>query len=631
MAERKNIIIGNQSNDGTGDSIRDAFDKVNKNFIDIYDYLGAGNGFSFLKLKEAPVSLRASNSASGEVTLLGINEFGTKIFNKTMVAGTGMQLELYDDKIVINSTASTLRSETRPILGGDLDGQNAFNLVNMNNSAPLADYDAVSRKWVYDNFVNRDGQTVYDDPFSHISTTFSEGSTVRHNVRMVTTATSSTHLVNKGWADSKVSLAGISSYDPEIGAVNPAFGTMTGALLLFRDPIETDHPNTAATKRFVENSAFASSVNFFVSVNGRDNRRDIPGYKKGRAFSYAFKTINRAAEAAEMSLSASQITLGPYQKTITVNNNATDATIASIDVTPLNVLDAASHGVRLAINVPTSSGSDGYIDGSIFPGNYIVGSRTGAVGALEKISHQYAGQDQEVYDIVPVDYGMGFTTDLTVPAGVVSDVVTFKFLQPNLIAVPQFWIGHKFTKTDSSYNVIASGTITAVSYAEDIDGDVYDTITVDFSGGVPLPSALDITYNRWHVYAPDFLLGEELIWGQRQVKDQNSIMIETGEHEDQYPIKITNKVSLRGDEFRRSIIKPAKLYGTQLSSISSSKWANTKFYRDTQIDGIIPVQLDTTHNFTADFGFPVIATPDSLTGGATTGIVVFTRGPVPRR
>jgi hypothetical protein len=39
---RKSIDIGTLGNDGTGDSIRDAFRKVNDNFRELYGSLGLG-------------------------------------------------------------------------------------------------------------------------------------------------------------------------------------------------------------------------------------------------------------------------------------------------------------------------------------------------------------------------------------------------------------------------------------------------------------------------------------------------------------------------------------------------------------------------------------------------------------
>lgn len=631
MAERRNIIIGNQSNDGTGDSIRDAFDKVNKNFTDIYNLLGAGNGFSFLKLKESPNRLIPSNTASGKMTILGVDRFSS-FTNVIVSAGTGISLTLYDDQIIINNTASSLSSQARPQLGGNLDAQNTYNLINIRNEPPAGDWDATPRKWVYDNFVSRNGGTVLDVGGQSI---FYTGTSVIYdnvNISPYLTATSSTHLVSKGYVDGKVSLAGISTFDAETGGINPLHGQMTGALQLFRDPVETDHPFTAATKNYVDSTGFVSRTNFFVALTGNDNRIDIPSYKKGRGWNYAFKTINRAAQAAEQYLEASQITVGVYQKTISIDDNKKFATVSQVQDS--TVIDSKLHGVQVAIEVSTENGSDPYINGSIFPGIYILGARSGAIGRLEKISHDTGGTTghRELYDISPVDYGLTFDTPLIPLLGSVNTgTVIFQATTPNLISFPEFWVGYKFTQTNDNGVVIAQGVITDVGDYYDPSGAVYDRVSVDFSDGIPVNESLaEIgdgvnTTATWHVYAPEFIVTETLIFGQRQVKEQISIMLESGEHEEQYPVKIGDNVSIRGDEFRRSVVKPAKLFGSQLAAISHSQWSNLKFYRDTQIDGIIPVQLDKTVDYAApaNNGASVYltATPSSSTPEG--GIITF--------
>ena len=105
---------------------------------------------------------------------------------------------------------------------------------------------------------------------------------------------------------------------------------MTGGLQLFRDPIETDSPLTAATKNYVDNTGTPSKSNFFVSLSGNDNRTDIPIYKRGRSWSWAFRTVNKAAQAAEAFQNTSQIVLGPYVKTITTNNFTNPVNIIQI-------------------------------------------------------------------------------------------------------------------------------------------------------------------------------------------------------------------------------------------------------------------------------------------------------------
>ena len=51
---RKPIDIGTIGNDGTGDSIRDAFRKVNDNFRELYSSLGLGERLTFIGLDDTP-------------------------------------------------------------------------------------------------------------------------------------------------------------------------------------------------------------------------------------------------------------------------------------------------------------------------------------------------------------------------------------------------------------------------------------------------------------------------------------------------------------------------------------------------------------------------------------------------
>ena len=122
------INIGSQPNDGTGDSVYVAFQKVNANFQEVYTLLGFGAGFSFLRLKESPTSLQPN-------ALLQVNAVGTKFLNKLLVAGTGMNIELTTSTIIFINTSSSLVSDGNPQLSADLDGQNAFSLITNTFSA----------------------------------------------------------------------------------------------------------------------------------------------------------------------------------------------------------------------------------------------------------------------------------------------------------------------------------------------------------------------------------------------------------------------------------------------------------------------------------------------------------------
>ena len=573
---QQTINIGSEPNDGTGDSIYVAFQKVNSNFTDIYTLLGFGAGFSFLRLKEAPSVLRPN-------AILQVNAEGNKFLNKILVPGEGINIDFLTSstEIRIINTASSLKSDKNPTLAADLSGENAFSLINMDNTGPRADWDAVSRKWVYENFINRDGVTRYDNT-SISETIYNGSSTIRSNVQLLIAPTSSTHLVNKGYVDN-----------------------------------------------LVDNSGFASKQNFFVALTGDDHQYTLPSFKRGRAFAYAFKTLNRAAEAAEQFIAASQITLGPYQKTVTMSNGTIKPVLTSITTSTL--LDASSFGIRLRVTLDPASfniGTDPFINKSIFPGNYILGARSEAIGLIEAITLDSAN-GFEFYDITPVDYAKPyrmavepepFSYNAYVTSGGEITEVAFLLDVADSIDIPDFWIGYKFVITNASYGVKSFGYISKIIQELDDDQNVRDTIVVDFRDGLPLQDGDVIDYDRWHVYAADFELNEELIWGQKQNKNQCSIMVESGEYDDQYPIKVPENASIRGDEFRRCIIRPAPLFSTRLPGISDSKWANTYFYRDAQIDGIITTQLNTG----TDYSIPASVVLSSTDNDPVTKTITVT-------
>ena len=558
----QSINIGSQPNDGTGDSIYTAFQKVNDNFQEVYTLLGFGAGFSFLRLKESPAFLRPN-------AILQVNSVGTKFLNKTLVAGTGMQITVTTSTIEFINTSSSLQNDGNPKLSANLSGEFAFSLINMDAAGPRADRDAVSRKWVYENFLQRDGTVVYDTTATS-ELQYNGLSVLRENVKLMTTATHALHLTNKEYVD-----------------------------------------------YLVENSAFVSDVNFFVTMAGNDYRYDIPSWKRGRANAYAFKTINRAAEAAEQFIKASQVVLGPYQKTISYGQGEANAVIATTSPSP--ILNANTFGVRIEVDLPVeyfNVGTDPFINKSIFPGNYLIGATSEAVGLVESVILD-SGTGKEYYDVAPVDYAK--TYNVTVSPNSVGPEVTFTLGVSTCIDIPDFWVGYRYVVTNSSNAVIADGVIVEIGTTLDESNNVCDTIKVDF-GTQTLPNENVIDADKWHVYSAYFQVGEQLQWGQKQVKNQCTIMVESGEHNDQYPIKVPENCSIRGDEFRRSVVKPAPLFGSRLPSISSSRWANTYFYRDAQIDGIIVTQIDTSTNYAAS----VSITADSINNAAYTDDVAFT-------
>ena len=80
----------------------------------------------------------------------------------------------------------------------------------------------------------------------------------------------------------------------------------------------------------------------------------------------------------------------------------------------------------------------------------------------------------------------------------------------------------------------------------------------------------------------EFENGEELEYGNLVRETQISVRVESGIYYEDYPIRVPANVSIKGDEFRRCIIRPKQ-------RVSQSRYTNTFFYRDAEFDGLVPV------------------------------------------
>jgi hypothetical protein len=88
----------------------------------------------------------------------------------------------------------------------------------------------------------------------------------------------------------------------------------------------------AATKLYVDNSAYSSPENLFVSTFGDDTMVGVPQGREGTALAYAFRTIGEAARRAAEIIETSPAEPGPYFQTITGDNREFDATVLEADV-----------------------------------------------------------------------------------------------------------------------------------------------------------------------------------------------------------------------------------------------------------------------------------------------------------
>jgi len=158
---KQEVNIGVEGNDGTGDSIRESFRKVNENFTELYAVFGQGGQISFTTLSDTPpdtdptnrTGLEENGSTAAQPVILGTN-VGTqgstiqfyKMVSQGFVTGNdddntiSFDLTNTDDfgnpVIVVNATKSSVQSDDTPTLGGHLDL--AGNYIAANPAPPSA-------------------------------------------------------------------------------------------------------------------------------------------------------------------------------------------------------------------------------------------------------------------------------------------------------------------------------------------------------------------------------------------------------------------------------------------------------------------------------------------------------------
>jgi len=625
---RKVIDVGLSNNDGTGDSIRDSFKKVNDNFQELYGSLGLGERLRFINLDDSPGSYLGQQGK-----LLVVNQAQNGLSFKTLTSGASMAIDVDENAgtITLRPLNQDVASDTTPQLGGDLDAR--FNGIN-------------------------------------------------HKIFNLPSPAGPTEAVNKTYADTKISLAGVDAIDPETGLNNTAFGTMSGALVLSRNPRTSDDADyeglIAATKNYVDLSTFKSTASIYVNLGGADNRDDIPEDKKGRSPAYAFRTLERALKEAEKIIADSLYELSVYQKRL-VYNDGIPCTLTKIEP----ALDSGSGGViipRMSVDtfslrnpgtgykagdvlqmgLPSSPGTGSSrasiqilrvsnVNGSILSyevigrGNYTalpgvvdVGTTlsvavTGSVGAgatfnltykVSELSITQAGSGYgPISIIITGGGGSGAAANAIVSSGTITGTTListgngYTSLPTISVYLPRLFVFTNGARTDfsSSLDTLARDIreglgikgLTSGAIAEIL---AHDAKLDDSSSGYPLGTGKNELFDIG-VISGQFIEGEELAYGEL-IKNKNiTVQIETGTFEENLPLRVPANISIVGEEFRRTSIRPKP-------GVSTSPYTQIYFRRDPVIDN-----LRVTGLFGINQALNTTATPS-----ARSGIIIVTLG-----
>ena len=615
---RKIIDIGTVGNDGTGDSIRDSFRKVNDNFRELYSSLGLGERLTFVGLSDiSPNTYIGQNDpGTGSTPLVTVNNTESGLTFKRLVPGVGIGIDFTANggsEIVINSEFSEISADTSPQLGGNLSAKSGTN---------------------------------------------------QYRIRDLVTPITDDEAANKNYVDTKLSRAGVEAIDPATGFVTAALGRMSGPLLLSRDPEPEDDELydglVAATKRYVDNASFGSVANLFVATSGQDERTGVSKEFQGRALAYAYRTIEAALKRAEEILLESRVELGPYKKTLTFNNGTDTCTLDKIDTSPISgsnfagtvemsvdtatlnsigtnyfpgdILTVsggtiASGGEACRIQVLTTLTTPGAIStfrivstgvyiGPALPGPVGVGTTIttsaapliiGAIGTGATFNLNFKVNSVNItnqgsgYSLVSVRIEGGggsgaFGTAEVIGGKVVGITITdqgsgFTSIPLLTVDLPRFFIFTNNQRTDFTGDVL-SGTPESfrgrdIREGLYLRGETSGALAQILSHDGELSTGLSpypIGTTGCEIFDVDiqfgaFIDGEEISYGDVTKLTQISVLIESGTYEENFPLKVPQNVAIIGDEFRRVIVKPR-------TGTSSSPWAFKKFRRDITVDGL---------------------------------------------
>jgi hypothetical protein len=557
---RKIVDIGVSGNDGTGDSIREAFRKTNENFSELYAVFGQGGFLKFTDLADTPDTLVGQGNKIPVVNSIGTNLVFKDFFSpNSTIQFDYSESETFDivsvsrasnvatvtlsanhdlvpgQRVAVASTDNTSFNATSALL---LEGTVDDILVYTNPGTNLSTSAALGTISSFGSIkIDTLSSKLEDDPLpklqyslnasnqligglrSPISQTEFQTAVNSFNTQHGTLYNIDAFAINKGYADSKyVNITG----DTMTGPLNvPANATgnqapraaevvlktgadMTGVLNLADHPgglAGSGTPNglddlQAATKYYVDSSSYSSRFNLYVTTGGDDSQARTPRGKEGRDRSYAYASVNKACQKAEQLVNEAPWETGPYRQLIAFGDG-----------------DGFSEVTRLG---------------------------TGAAGTTR------------VY----------FTND----GG--SRVDQGQLPKPDIV----------------------SGKL-VVGRTSRAQGFIYQYYGSDGS------SSIGEDYFDLQDVIGDFVPGENLEFDQAVKQIQISIVIESGIYFEDYPIRIPPNVAIVGDELRRCIIRPA-------DRPSRSPWVDVWFRRDKTFDGL---ELTST-----EYGYHYLTDPSDI-------------------
>lgn len=396
----------------------------------------------------------------------------------------------------------------------------------------------------------------------------------------------------------------------------------------------------AVSKLYVDSLSNESQVNLYVSTFGDDKQLSTPFGSEGRSTAYAFKTLNAASRKAEEIMISSPFEAGPYRQTITFAGGAESSTVitAGID-NPISNRSFAVNAIEANFNFLKSEVvafvNDAFSDFSydeellkrdielilksinldVVRGdnaNYL--SRWAGLRYYGSVSGRRTIGQQKQQTKAAINYLKSLVvnyilTDTTIPT---TYQTRFSQVSIDVSSMDNAAIGAISPKFDQIVNIIENGVFSADpvrdgsrQYRINLTNgnlgsvDQAQTGNVDIIPGKVIVGKSSGAIGRIINYVTgddgsevfdyvfvdllepiEFENGEQLEYGNIVKETQITIRVESGIYEEDFPIRVPENVSIKGDEFRRCLIRPK-------NRTSQSPLSNIFFYRDNKFDGMV--------------------------------------------
>ena len=422
-----------------------------------------------------------------------------------------------------------------------------------------------------------------------------------------------------------------------------------------------DSDMQAATKFYVDRGSYNSRTNIYVNDQGSDVQPLTPPGREGRSPNYAFRSILKAAEKAEEIIISTGPEPGPYMQTIT-HSGGTATTIQSTGVKTIpagrtdakTIVEANREFIQEEVIAYINSTFPDFeydslvcardvgliLDSVILDAltgnnaNYL--SRFAGLQYFARPSGQVAIKTQYTETIAGINYAKSLVNQalngLTItPLQTLYDQTLFPSItidQTTRDAIDAKFEIVKDVINDGALDApeIVDGSVVEVNISNGGQGFVDQGISTntDLLPGKVIRGKTSGALGKIVAYIREedpatttpagqdilevvlmrpieFENNEELEYGNFVSEQQITILVEAGTYYEDYPIKVPANVSVVGDDFRRTIVRPK-------NRVSHSRYANTYFYRDKEFDNLTG-DANTSITGYADTNLPTDGTP----------------------